>query len=208
MEEIIKKEEITSFAIDILSEFNPYIGTAREIFEKTCSISDRIIMTKLIRLFSGQIDDMKSKIKLTSDFQKGSNNYKENMKHLLYVINTISVEEKIDIISNLMRSLSVCLIDLKMFWRLVDVVEKMYYDDIKEFAEYVSNENLNNFSNITILQINNLIECTNESTIQISKGGEKNFIIPTTIGGKEFKMTHLGLELIRCGYDLDNYSLY
>ncbi|PWJ09637.1 hypothetical protein [Ruminococcus flavefaciens] len=204
----MKKEELTSFAIDILSEFSPYIGAVRDTFEKTCSISDRIIMTKLIRLFTGQIDDMESKIKLTSDFQKGSKKYKENMKRLLYVINTISLDEKIDIISNLMRSLSMNLIDLKMFWRLVDIVEKMYYDDIKEFAEFVSDNNLNNFSNITILQINNLVECTNASTMQISRGGEKSFIIPTTIGGKEFKKTRIGLELIRCGYDLDNYSLY
>ena len=157
----MEKGKITSFAFDILSEFNPYIGAARDLFEKHCSISDRIMMNKLIRLFSGQINGIESKIKLTIYFQKNSKKYKENMQRLLYVINSINLDEKIDIISNLMRSLSMELIDLKMFWRLVDVVEKMYYDDIKEFAGFISDNNFNNFSNITVLQINNLVECTN-----------------------------------------------
>lgn len=190
-------EEIKKYAIDIIADFNPYIAAIKTTFEKTCSISDKILIKKLMRLLSGQMNDMNSQIKLASYFQRESPKYYKNMQRLIYVINAINSDDKIDVISNLLRSLSMNLIDLKMFWRLVDIVDKMYYDDIVEFANLVSQKtSLGKYYNIFILQEYGLASCTNEFTIAAMEGN------------REYQITKIGLELVRCGCDSDHYDSY
>ena len=150
-----------------------------------------------MRLLSGQMNDMNSQIKLASYFQRESPKYYKNMQRLIYVINAINSDDKIDVISNLLRSLSMNLIDLKMFWRLVDIVDKMYYDDIVEFANLVSQKtSLGKYYNIFILQEYGLASCTNEFTIAAMEGN------------REYQITKIGLELVRCGCDSDHYDSY
>jgi len=190
-------KKIQSFAIDIISEFNPRVASIKTTFDKICSISDRIFLKKLMRLFSGQMNDMESQVELAIAFRRESPNYQTNMQRLLYAINSINSDDKIDILSNLMRSLSLNLIELKMFWRLVDIVDKMYYDDIVEFAKIViDKEPLKKYSNPYLLREYSLAICSND------------FTWASVQGEKEYSITKTGIELVRCGYDLDHYDSY
>ena len=113
------------------------------------------------------------------------------------LIALISLEFKIDIYANLMRALLLEKLDLKMFWRLCDLSQKMYIGDIETLKQFIAKEiTPQKIPNILVLQYNYLLVVTNEFTWGAAEGN------------LEYAPTKIGLELIRCGYDFDNYPLY
>lgn len=191
------KEKNISYPVTILADAFPQIAIVRDTFEMICSISDRILVDKLNHFFEKQDIGFTERIAWSSSFSRESKDYTKNIKRLIHVIDSTNEEEKIDIYANLMRALLLEKLDLKMFWRLCDLSQKMYIGDIETLKQFIAKEiTPQKIPNILVLQYNYLLVVTNE------------FTWGAAAGNLEYAPTKIGLELIRCGYDFDNYPLY
>ena len=194
------KKELISLPIEILANISPRIEKFKDSFETVCSVSDLILCEKLQRFFeklNKQDADFAKRVDWARHFSKDSKKYKENSRRLVHVINSMNDDDKIDVFANLTRAFLLNLIDLNMFWRLCSVLQNIYIEDVQDLYKFIRGDiSYRSITNIYALQYHYLIVITNEFT-------------HGALGGNlHYAPTKIGLELIRCGYDYDNYPNY
>ena len=133
----MSKKELISYPINILADISPRVAIIKDTFESVCSVSDLILLDKLKRFFDRQDIDFDKQVNWSSNFSKDAKRYQENTRRLVYAVNTMNEDEKIDVFANLMRAFLLNLIDFSLFWRLCDILQKIYIEDIRNLYRFI-----------------------------------------------------------------------
>ncbi len=181
----------------ILGQVDPKIAVLLESQDFTSNLSNRLLLKKLQKVFCDQGEDMAKRMSLAMKYEPDSDQYHKAITNLLYLIDAINDEDKLDMFANIMRAFLNGMIDRDLFFRLADLLQKMYIGDIREFKMYIQKQkSSNDLTNIYVFQYFNLLVCTNENTYAALEGD------------KQYEPTQIGIELVRCAVDYAHYNDY
>ena len=190
-------------AIKLLGIVFPPIAIAEASGEYLNNISNYILLEKIKRFVEAQDSDFEEWLKASCDYQKDSSKYEATVKMLIYVIESINDDMKIDVYANLMRAYKSKLLEKSLFLKLSSMLPAMFYDDLLFLKNYVDKEikeifEDDNFFSVAYANLLNygLVYCNTEG------------LYIDTRGSKTFRITIPGLEMVRCGIDYDNYDKY
>ena len=183
--------------LSFLSQIDTRLAVLLESFDFTANLSNHLLLKKLQKVFRDQGEDIASRMPLAMKFEPDSDQYHKAITNLLYLIDAINDEDKLDMFANIMRAFLNGMIDRDLFFRLADLLQKMYIGDIREFKMYIQKQkSSNDLTNIYVFQYLNLLVCTNENTYAALEGD------------KQYEPTQIGIELVRCAVDYAHYNDY
>ena len=198
---IIKETE--KLAFKLLGIAFPLIAAYETITNFCGNISNYILLDKIKRFVEAQDSDFEEWLKISCDFQNDFSEYKSTVKMLIYVIESINDEMKIDVYANLMRAYKVRLLDKRMFIKLSSMLSTLHYDDLiflqncvgRELCEIFEDGNFISIAYANLIN-NGLLYCTTDG------------LWDNTREDRRYKITKPGLEMIRCGIEYNNYDKY
>ena len=192
------KGEIGKLIVSYLSVACPAIPAVKDTVEFKSNLSNIILLDKLNRVLRVQSDDFDDWLKMKNDFQIESSKYNNTVKRLVYLIDSITEERKLDIYANLLKTYKSDRITEEMFWRLTHILGSVYYGDLLYLQEKVNFDINEAEENI---QIDSLL---NFKLLYIRNKGSWNMFEGSSI----YAVSKLGFEMVRCGIDYDNYENY
>ena len=110
----------------ILGQVDPKIAVLLESQDFTSNLSNRLLLKKLQKVFCDQGEDMAKRMSLAMKYEPDSDQYHKAITNLLYLIDAINDEDKLDMFANIMRAFLNGMIDRDLFFRLADLLQKMY----------------------------------------------------------------------------------
>lgn len=204
------KDEIKDKSIDFLGDLisslqGDKIALARVAYTISSSpffIREQLFWSKFRRFLDNVDSNLEDGIKFSQAISKDGKK-EDNAKRIIQVIDSVESDKKVDYIINLSRSLRMGLIEISVYFRLMQAIRNLLIEDLnylkdkmnKEICEDISNGKFLSIESLNLLN-NGLIYCTN-SNMHAYMGGNRNY-----------KISSLGLELIRCGIDYNNYNIY
>lgn len=175
---------------------------AIKVTQEFCqNLSNLILIGKIERFLRVQDSDFDEWLKASCDFQSGSEKYANTVKQLLYVINSINEENKLDVYANLMRAYKLNFLSRDNFLRLSNILSTTYYGDILFMKDR------KNWDIIEDVAIDSLLPVEAVNLLNYGLGQDLSIGRPF-VNGRRFSITKLGIEMVRCGLDFDNYDSY
>ena len=197
-----KLTQTKDFVLDLLGVFFPPVAMAKLSKDYMSNMSNMILYDNLKHFIQNQDSDFEEWLKLSCNFQAESCTYYETAKMLIYTINSINDDMKLSVYSNLMRAYKneAIPLDKSSFLRLSSILPNIFYDDLLFLKNNVTSTIKVNYENsftgmvgAQALHQHGLLYLTNEGTVAFTRGN------------KELRCTPLGLEMVRCGIDFNNY---
>ena len=197
------KKDTQNYALELLSIICPFIAGAKASKEYFSNLSNHILLEKIKTFIENQDGDFDEWLKLAFDFQKDSSKYEETVKILIYTIDSFNDDKKIHIYANLMRAYKCKLINQDLFLRLSSILPVLFFNDIIFLKDNIKKEIIEDIDENKFLPLeasnlfnHHLMYCVNKDTWG-AVGGHRVYCI-----------TNLGLEMVRCGVDYENYDTY
>ncbi|HCJ58323.1 MAG TPA: hypothetical protein DHV55_13945 [Clostridiaceae bacterium] len=122
--------ETKDFVIELLGVICPPIAAAESAKEYLANISNIILVDKIRRFIVNQDSDFEQWLKLACNFENDSAKYKNTIKMLIYTIDSINDDMKIDIYANLMKAYKNSRLMKDVFLRLASILPIIFYDDL------------------------------------------------------------------------------
>jgi len=122
--------ETKDFVIELLGVICPPIAAAESAKEYLANISNIILVDKIRRFIDNQDSDFEQWLKLACNFENDSAKYKNTIKMLIYTIDSINDDMKIDIYANLMKAYKNSRLMKDVFLRLASILPIIFYDDL------------------------------------------------------------------------------
>ena len=179
----------------------PAIDIFSILHNSSVNLSNILLINKLIRFLEKQDKDFEEKLKLSSEFTIDSKQYNKNVRLLINTINSINDDNKIDIYANLTRAWLRELLVKDIYLRLSFIVSNIYFEDLVYLKKHISMGIETSYDDVVQIEVqsllqHNLIYCKNEGTWIAARGD------------RSYACTPLGVELVRCGVDFENYAIY
>ena len=196
-------EETKDYAVELLSIACPLVGAVNVSKKYFYNLSSHILIEKIKTFIENQDSDFDEWLKISCKFQENSAEYNEAVKLLIYTIDSFNDDKKIYVYANLMRAYKCKLINKNTFLRLSSILPIIFFDDLLFLKGNIKIEIVENVEEDKVLTLeasnllnHNLISCVNANTWG-AVGGDR-----------VYRITTLGLEMIRCGIDFDNHDNY
>ncbi|MCL2837713.1 MAG: hypothetical protein FWE04_01410 [Oscillospiraceae bacterium] len=196
-------KEVSQTTINLLSLALPYVSIPNIMRNGAENIANILLIDKINRFLSKQDHDFEEKLKISSKFTKDDRKYKKNVKLIIHNLNSINDDYKIDVYANLTRARLCELLCEDTYLRLTFILSNLHYGDLEYLKENISRKiNVSASSGeeepieVKSLVSHGLIDCINKHTWGALEGD------------KTYMKTNLGLEMVRCGIDYENYHNY
>lgn len=183
--------EILSMAADYCPVLLPVVHGLN--FPST--VTDAIFCEKLERLMNKQSTDLPGWLKMAWNFDKDRDNYVNNVRKLVYLLNAMNEDRAIDIYANLLRAYQLDLLECDEFFRLSWILTQVYYMDLNLIMQLYSNKIDNEDKRLHSLEPYGLL--TSTSHFSFSAGATILYTV-----------SDLGVKMISCGLDFDNHEKY
>lgn len=129
------------------------------------NISNAILIEKLKRFFNN-VGYAKSEWEsfANKNLNPDSPSYAETMKRIVYVIDSISDERKIDVYANITRAYMEDKLTEDVFFELSEIIGSLPYNKMMSLKLFCTGSIVGRNNNMIILQTYDLIKCNNEGT--------------------------------------------
>ena len=201
---------IQNAIVRLLSAIVRPVELAVILKEETITYTNLRFRNKIMKFLSMQDEDFESKINFSSNFTDDSPNYKRNVKLLIDTIDSIRDDYVLDVFANLWRAHLSNLLEFEIFMRLMSIIENMHYDDLlfiknkfDALKKGICEDSVNHDDVYVLERLQHQGLCEYSlSDIELIWGGV------ATSPSKIYRHTKFSIEIIRCGIDYSNYSIY
>lgn len=190
----VRKKSV-NIVIELLEAVIPYPASiAVATIKVGRSLADSILASKMLHILEKE-HSIGEWVKESDAFSKDNCNYQRNVSNLIYSIDAIREEETLDIYANLLRSWKFQRIDRDMFFRLAWCLSQIYSKDLEVLKDLYGRSTFE--KNHATQSLYNAGLLDGESTFSFASGSETLFWV-----------SKAGLEMLRCGLDVERYSDY
>lgn len=159
------------------------------------TVSDAIFSEKLQRLMNKQSGDLPGWLKMAWNFEKDKETYASNVRKLIYLLNAMNEDKLIDVYANLLHAYQLDLLSHDDFFRLSWILTQVYYGDLELLIHLYWCKVDKSERRLKALEPYGLL--TMKSQFSFNSGAEI-----------QYSVAELGMKMIACGLDFDNYEKY
>lgn len=156
------ESNVVESALELAADCIPPLSIVVHAMQFPGTVSDAIFVDKLRRLLNKQDRDILNWIKIEWKFESDHKNYSENVKKLIYLLDSMRENQSIDVYANLLHSYQCGLIERDAFFRLSWIVSQIYYDDLLLLRKVNGAFHEWNHSSLSSLQPYGLLETHTE----------------------------------------------
>lgn len=192
------ESDVVKGALELAADCIPTLAIVVHALQFPQTISDAIFMNKLRRLLNKQDNSILEWLKIEWKFESDQNNYAENVRKLIYLLDSMREDQSINAYANLLHAYQYGLIDRDTFFRLSWILSQVYYDDLLLLREVYDNppdDQKEPDERLLVLEPYGVLDRKPRLSF---KTGTAFF----------YSLNQLGLEMIACGLDFDHYEKY